>query len=41
VLPGDLLRFDFWRDGDKVRFRAVATNRDDLKVLDRCTASIR
>ncbi|QQN75313.1 MaoC family dehydratase [Croceicoccus sp. YJ47] len=41
VLPGDTLRFNFWGSGPgTVRFEARATNRDDLKVLDRCTAQI-
>lgn len=42
VLPGDLLRFEFWGSGPgEVRFRALATNRDNAVVLDRCTAEIR
>jgi acyl dehydratase len=41
VLPGDTLRFEFWRtDPGNVRFRAMALNRDNVKVLDRCTAQI-
>ncbi len=42
VLPGDVLRFDFWGRGPgEVRFRAVVPGRDNLVVLDRCTAEIR
>lgn len=42
VLPGDLLRFEFWGSGPgEVRFRALAVNRDNAVVLDRCTAEIR
>jgi len=42
VLPGDLLRFEFWGGGPgEVRFRAVAANRDNAVVLDRCTAEIK
>jgi len=41
VLPGDLIRFEFWGKGPgMVRFRAVVPNRDNLMVLDRCTAQI-
>ncbi len=41
VLPGDLIRFEFWGKGPgTVRFRAVVPNRDDLLVLDRCSAEI-
>lgn len=41
VLPGDLLRFEFWGTGPgEVRFRAAVPNRDNLVVLDRCTAQI-
>lgn len=41
VMPGDRLRFDFWDNGTgEVRFRATASNRNDMKVLDRCTAVI-
>ncbi|WP_068076639.1 MaoC/PaaZ C-terminal domain-containing protein [Novosphingobium lentum] len=41
VLPGDLLRFEFWGSGSgTVRFRAVVPNRDNTVVLDRCTAEI-
>lgn len=41
VLPGDQLRFEFWGQAPgTIRFRALATNRDHLKVLDRCTAEI-
>ncbi len=42
VLPGDLLRFEFWGQGSgEIRFRALAVNRDGAVVLDRCTADIR
>jgi acyl dehydratase len=42
VLPGDLLRFEFWGNGPgEVRFRALAVGRDDAVVLDRCSAEIR
>lgn len=41
VLPGDLIRFEFWGSGPGlVRFRALVPNRDDLMVLDRGTAMI-
>ncbi len=41
VLPGDLIRFEFWGTGPgTVRFRAIVPNRDNLMVLDRCTAQI-
>jgi acyl dehydratase len=45
VLPGDRIRFEFWSDGlagakGIVRFRAVVPNRDNLLVLDRCSAEI-
>jgi acyl dehydratase len=40
VLPGDLIRFEFWGHGGTVRFRAVVPNRDNLMVLDRCSAEI-
>lgn len=41
VMPGDDIRFDFWGKGPgEVRFRAVVTNRDNITVLDRCTAEI-
>jgi acyl dehydratase len=40
VLPGDVIRFEFWQQGGTVRFRAVVPNRDNLMVLDRCTADI-
>jgi acyl dehydratase len=41
VLPGDRIRFEFWGKGAGIiRFRAVVPNRDDLLVLDRCTARI-
>lgn len=38
VLPGDLIKFEFW-DGDPVRFRASVAARDQI-VLDRGTAEI-
>ncbi|RYY25341.1 MAG: 3-alpha,7-alpha,12-alpha-trihydroxy-5-beta-cholest-24-enoyl-CoA hydratase [Sphingomonadales bacterium] len=39
VLPGDLLRFEFWQEEKGcVRFRAIVPGRDGVKVLDRCTA---
>lgn len=42
VLPGDQLRFEFWGQGPgEVRFRALAANRDNAVVLDRCSADIR
>lgn len=42
VLPGDLIRFEFWGEGPgTIRFRAVVPNRDNLMVLDRCSAEIR
>lgn len=41
VLPGDLIRFEFWGKGPgTVRFRAVVPHRDNLLVLDRCSAEI-
>jgi len=41
VLPGDRIRFDFWGNGPgTVRFRAILPERDNLIVLDRCTAEI-
>lgn len=41
VLPGDLIRFEFWGSGPgTVRFRAIVPNRDNITVLDRCTAEI-
>lgn len=41
VLPGDRIRFEFWGTGPgTVRFRAVVPDRQDLVVLDRCTAQI-
>ncbi|WP_157219257.1 MaoC family dehydratase [Flavisphingomonas formosensis] len=41
VLPGDRIRFEFWGEAPgTIRFRAVVPNRDDLVVLDRCTARI-
>jgi len=45
VLPGDRIRFEFWGGLSSggpgtVRFRAVVPNRDNLMVLDRCTAEI-
>lgn len=39
VYPGERLRFDLWRDGDWVRFRGVAPDRDAL-VLDRGLAEL-
>lgn len=40
VLPGDRLRFEFWKESDGViRFRAAVPDRD-LVVLDRCSAEI-
>lgn len=42
VLPSDIIRFEFWGEGPGcVRFRAVVPNRDNLTVLDRCTAEVR
>lgn len=41
VLPGDRIRFEFWGSGPgTIRFRAVLPDRDNLMVLDRCTAEI-
>lgn len=41
VLPGDLIRFEFWGTGPgTVRFRAVVPGRDGVTVLDRGTAEI-
>ncbi|MBB35103.1 MAG: 3-alpha,7-alpha,12-alpha-trihydroxy-5-beta-cholest-24-enoyl-CoA hydratase [Hirschia sp.] len=41
VLPGDMIRFEFWgKAPGTIRFRAVVPNRDNLMVLDRCTAEI-
>jgi acyl dehydratase len=37
VLPGDTLRFDLFDEGDRLRFRATAVERDVI-VLDRCHA---
>ncbi|HUD28449.1 MAG TPA: MaoC/PaaZ C-terminal domain-containing protein [Novosphingobium sp.] len=39
VLPGDTLRFEFFEDGDLLRFRARVPARD-VTVLDRCHARI-
>lgn len=39
VLPGDTLRFEFFEDGDLLRFRARVAERD-VTVLDRCHARI-
>src|SRR5690606_3387130 len=38
VFPGETLRFDFYPEGDAVRFRAIAVERDAL-VLDRGKAA--
>lgn len=41
VLPGDRIRFEFWGTGSgTIRFRAILPERDNLVVLDRCTAEI-
>ncbi|MEJ2410129.1 MAG: MaoC/PaaZ C-terminal domain-containing protein [Novosphingobium sp.] len=41
VMPGDLLRFEFWGQAPgKIQFRAVAVNEGDAPVLDRCEAVI-
>ena len=41
VMPGDILRFEFWREApSKILFRAVAVNEGDAPVLDRCEAVI-
>lgn len=34
VLPGDSLRFELWRDGADIRFRATVPERGALRVLD-------
>jgi acyl dehydratase len=34
VFPGDTLRFELWRDGPALRFRAVVPARGDVIVLD-------
>ncbi len=39
VFPGETLRFDLWRHGGQVRFRAVVADRDAL-VLDRGLAAL-
>lgn len=39
VTPGDTLRFEFFEDGDLLRFRARVPERD-VTVLDRCHARI-
>nr|WP_321361550.1 MaoC/PaaZ C-terminal domain-containing protein [uncultured Hyphomonas sp.] len=39
VIPGDKLRFEFWDEGGGlIRFRVVAPERGELKVIDRGTA---
>lgn len=41
VMPGDVLRFEFWRQmSGTISFRAVAANEGDAPVLDRCEAVI-
>lgn len=39
VMPGDTLRFEFYRDGDRVQFRALVPERG-ITVLDRCYADL-
>lgn len=41
VMPGDVLRFEFWgQPPGRIQFRAVAVNDGDAPVLDRCEAII-
>ncbi len=40
VFPGETIRVEFFEDGNEIRFRAVAQERE-IVVLDRCTAAIR
>ncbi|WP_170234957.1 MaoC/PaaZ C-terminal domain-containing protein [Croceicoccus sediminis] len=41
VMPGDVLRFEFWgKAPGTIRFRAVAVNEGDAPVLDRCEAVV-
>jgi acyl dehydratase len=37
VMPGETIRFEFHEAPGKLRFRAIAKERDTV-VLDRCTA---
>lgn len=39
VMPGETIRVEFHEDGDTLRFRAIAVERDAV-VLDRCTATL-
>ena len=39
VFPGDSIRYEFYRDATRVRFRARAAERDVI-VLDRCEAEL-
>ena len=40
VYPGETLRFDLWRDGNDISFRAWVPTRD-VKVLDNGYATLR
>ena len=39
VMPGETIRFEFHEEGGRLRFRAIAKERDTV-VLDRCTATV-
>lgn len=39
VFPGETIRFEFYEEPDRLRFRAIAKERN-VVVLDRCTAEI-
>ncbi|VWX50183.1 MaoC family dehydratase [Novosphingobium sp. 9U] len=39
VMPGETIRVDFFEEGDAIRFRAVAQERNET-VLDRCSLTI-
>lgn len=39
VMPGETIRLEFHEEGNRLRFRAIAKERDTV-VLDRCTATI-
>ena len=39
VMPGETIRFEFFEEPERLRFRAIAVERDTV-VLDRCTATL-
>ncbi|GLR68454.1 enoyl-CoA hydratase [Acidocella aquatica] len=39
VMPGETIRFEFFEEPDRLRFRAIAVERDSV-VLDRCSATL-